>query len=223
MENLTSFVVNVINNDGTPKIDRKMTEKEWATYQSNMAALRETLKESCKSNCSGINVSLCRQITVPLQTKQKHASIAYHAPGGNSYKTIGTSGNFPITTQAILKFFGKKVPLEDLIQIALQGDWISKEGGTYWHYIDAVCVAYGLCVARISSFEQILATMQRKGLVAALFKHDLFPKGLGAHLGIITKVDGDHVFMRSPSKSCQERVSVKDFCDNLLTMWTIVE
>lgn len=224
MEKLTSFVVNVANSDKTPKIEREMTPAEWSAYNAKMAALQETMRENAKFDCSGIEVSLKKKISLPLQDSDEYAAISYHKPGFNPQKSIASSGNFPLTVQAVLKYFGKKIPLEDLIQIANYGDWISEAGGTYWHYIDAVCYAYNLCAVRIADFSQINTAIENGGLVIALLKHDLFPEGLGNHLSVVTDVIYKRVYMKSTSSGYYaEPISASDFMGNCLALWAIVE
>lgn len=224
MEKLTSFVVDVTNSDKTPKIEREMTSTEWGAYNEKMTALQETMRENAKFECSGIDISLKKDISLPLQDTEEFASMSYHKIGFNPQKSIATSGNFPLTVQAVLRYFGKEVKLEDLIQIAQYGDWISEGGGTYWHFIDAVCFAYDLCAVRISSFTQVEKAIENGGLTIALLKHDLFPQGLGNHLGVLTKVKYKSVFMKSTSSGeCEENLSTSDFMGNCLALWAIVE
>lgn len=227
MKNLTSFVVDVANSDKTPKVERDMTHEEYEEYKSNMSALQRKMRKKAKTrgNNTGVYVSsLNKKIDIPLQDAVPFWAIPYHKPGFNPEKTIATSGNFPLTVQAILKYFGKEVPLEDLIQIAHQGDWISVGGGTYWHFIDMYAYAYNLCAARISTFNQVRTAMNSGGLVIALLKNKLFPKGLGNHLAVITKVKRNKIFMKSTSSGEKiEVVSYRDFLNNCLALWAVVE
>lgn len=224
MENLTSFFVNVANRDGTPKAECEMPKEEYEAYKTKMAALQEIMRENAGLvKCLGVDISLNREIDMPLQDTYEFFAISYHKTGFNPQKSIATSGNFPLTVQAVLKYFGKVVKLEDLIQIANWGDWISKGGGTYWHYIDAISYAYGLRTERISTFKQVEDTMRNGGLALALFTNDLFPQGLGSHLSVITRLDHWDIYMRSTSGETNEVLSPKTFLENCLVLWSITK
>lgn len=217
MEILTSFAV--VLDDGK----REMTAEDYKRYQTNMLLLRENMQRSTKFSCSGINAALRKHIGIPFQKTNENKAIPYHAPGMNFEKTIATSGNFPLTMQGILRFFNQKVPLDTLIQFAIEGDWISKDGGTYWRFIDAVCFRYGLKPLRISECAQIKDAMEDGGIVAALIKHDIFPEELENHLSVITGFDFSSVYMKSTSTKGLEVLPIDDFFENALVLWAITE
>lgn len=216
------FVVNVQNPDGTVKAEREMSKAEWEDYLDNMQELKKNMhaQKECEHRNS-YEITAKRRVNLPLQATDENAKISYCSKRFPSKKTIATSGNFPLTIKSVLESFGKSVALEDLIYIAKWGDWISAEGGTYWHFIDATCYAYGLKCARISTMDQIKECLENKGVVLALISKDLFPNGLGNHLSAIIKVVNSKIFITSTSTLDTEVLVWGDFFSGSEAVWAI--
>ena len=232
MEKTTEFTLNVWHEiDRSPRIEREMSKEMWAEYRSNMDALTAEMRaQACEFEADDKYYTLLTErstvsrvkLNMPLQNSQKFSEIPYRAVNSTSKKTIATSGNFPLVTKEVLEHFGKSISLKDLIRIALYGDWIAPEGGTYWHFIDTVCYAYHLNCKRISMLSDVLQTLQHgDGIVIALLANKLFPNGLGRHLAVVRGVVKGKVIMQSTSKVGYESVTLKEFFENCDVIWSI--
>lgn len=216
------FVVNVQNPDGTVKAEREMTKAEWEEYLHHMQELKKNMyaQKKCE-NRDSYEMTAKRQVNLPLQVANEFTRISYCSSRYLSDKTIATSGNFPLTIKSVLEAFGKSVALEDLICIAKWGDWITPDGRTYWHFIDATCYAYGLKCARISTMDQIKECLENNGVVLALISKDLFQNGLGNRLSTVIKVVSSKIFIRSTSTAYTEVLVWGDFFNGSEAIWAI--
>lgn len=209
--------------NGYPRIDYKMSENDYKEYRSMMDSLYESLHnpEEILDMCAkskdvqhqfafvsknrldliSQDSTICEEIPYPISGEVLDES---------NYETLKTHGIILIIAYAVLNYFGKEVSLEDLTWIAIWGDWHHKNG-TWWHYLDVVCHAYGLYVVREKSWlETYNKLCVGNFLTVALLDHEMFPEVTGNSLVLVTSIFDGKVEFFHPKKGvelCSDYIS----------------
>lgn len=213
------------DSEGYPEIKREMTPEQYEEYKAATSRLLETIKENASKPMTaleGVTIGVQHE-RMPLiwQNSDECKAIPYPAEGFEG-RTVATSGEFPIVAYMLLKYFGKECALEDLVRIALWGDW-HHANGTWHHYLDVVCQAYDLKISRISSLEQVENCMERGGVSVALLDNSLFPGARGNVLSVIISLDDLEVFFYSP-RNPEGRLcllSAAEFLKHTKVLWGV--
>lgn len=203
--------------NGYPRLDYEMTPEDYAAYRAVMDNLYKALhnSEEILDMCAKSKdvqhqfafVDTDKLDLIPQDSKICE-DIIYPISGELvdewNCETVKTHGIFLIIAYAVLKFFGKEVSLEDLTLIAVYGDWHHKENGTYWHYLDVVCQAYGLKTLRLSSWYGVYDKIAIGDFLAvALLDHKMFPEITGNSLVLITSISNGEISFFHPKKACK--------------------
>lgn len=220
--------------NGYPRIDREMTPEDYNEYRKVTDEIYKTLynreelrlvRELSIGSYNFANVDLDRLTLVP-QDSEDLKNIFYPISGELvdqwNCETVQTHGIFQIITYAVLNYFGRVVSIEDLTKIAVYGGWHHKNG-TWWHYIDVICQAYGLKVLRESSWKEVYEKLSIGNFLAvALLDHEMFPEITGNSLVLITKIDGGKIEFFHPKKGIRLcRKYIGNFAAYTRVLWGI--
>lgn len=209
--------------NGYPQLEREMSSDDYKAYREATDSIYKSLynlKEIIglyTASKDGLNnsamVDKTRLKLIP-QDSEICKDISYPISGESvnpwNCETLKTHGIFQIITYTVLNYFGKEVSLEDLTQIALQGGWHHKNG-TWWHYLDVVCQAYGLYILRQGSWMSTYHKLNVGNFLAvALLDHEMFPEVTDNSLVLITKIDNGEIEFFHPKKGielCSDYIS----------------
>lgn len=209
--------------NGYPRIERELSPTDYDAYRKatdeltkslhNLEDIQDLYDRSeravidlnfAKKNMAILNSSLI------LQNSPICESISYPIVGKTDSETLRTHGTFQIITYAVLDYFHKKESLENLAQIAAYGGW-HHENGTWWHYLDVVCQAYGLKTFRLGNWNDIYDKMTMdEFLVVALLDHKMFPEVRGNSLVLITSIYNGEISFFHPKKGSRKAKCVTD-------------
>lgn len=210
--------------NGYPRIDYEMSPSDYAKYRKAIdkfsGALhndKEIVDLYDKSECDAIEMmhiaSLDRsRLKLIPQDSEICENIPYPISGQPqpNTETLKTCGSFPIITYAVLSYFGKKISLENLAQIADFGGW-HHQNGTWWHYLDVVCQVYGLKILHFDSWSEVYDKIVEGDFVAvALLDHEMFPEVRGNSLVLITSIFDGKVSFFHPKKACKSAKCVRE-------------
>lgn len=217
-----------VNSDGTPKIQARMTPEEYAEYKKHLQEMSNSLKEN---RIKVINdLKRIGPVYMPLsglnlacQTCSEFKNIPYPIPSEPT-RTVASSGAFQIIVYTVLSYFGKNVSVEELTRIANFGDWQHDKNGTWHHFVDVMCLAYGLDVARIGDWQYVGIAMNYNELVVALLDHKMFPDSRGNNLVLITGISNGEVFFYHPRFGDSFlRCGIAHFMLNTKVLWGITD
>ncbi len=211
--------------NGYPRIDREMTPEDYNEYRKAMDDICSALHnpqgisdmdKMSKDVFDFTKVHSYRLTLVPQDSKTCE-DILYPISGETvdewNCETLKTHGIFQIIAYTVLQYFGKEVSLEDLTKIAVYGGWHHKNG-TWWHYIDVICQAYGLGVLRENSWKEIYEKLSIGNFLAvALLDHEMFPEVTGNSLVLITAINNGKIEFFHPKKGT-------DFCSEDISRFT---
>lgn len=214
-----------INLDGTPKIEREMTEHDYENYKEVNKKIFESFQQSRDliPSCLGdADVAIkIYKLDAIFQDENRCKCIPYPASDDSS-KTFATSGMFQLIFHSILSYFGKEESLENLAMVANYGNW-HHPNGTWHHYIDTMCQAYGLGCYRFSNAMNIKNVMTNGGLAVVLLDHSMKPSGHGNLLVIVTAIKDGNVEFFSPAFTDGKihGASLRHFFKNVKVMWGV--
>lgn len=225
--------------NGYPRIERELSPTDYDAYRKatdelckslhNPKEIRDLYDETKGAAIEMEHLAMLDTSLLKLvpQNSQICETIPYPISGQvpPDCETLRTHGIFQIITYAVLDYFGEKVSLENLTQIADFGGW-HHENGTWWHYLDVVCQTYGLKTLRFGSWSEAYHKMVEGDFLAvALLDHEMFPEVTGNSLVLITSIfDGEITFFH-PKKACRKckytRDSIYRFTKYVKVLWGI--
>lgn len=191
-----------VNADGTPKIQARMTHEEYMEYKKQLEEMANGLKKDRMSfikileRVTPVHLHLER-LNLIRQTRSEFKNIPYPVPSEPT-RTVASHGAFQIIVHNVLKYFGKDVSVEDLTWIANFGDWQHDKNFTWHHFVDVVCKAYGLDIARLGTWEYVYSMMKCGCMVVALLDHKMFPDGHGNSLVLVTGIEDEEIIFYHP-------------------------
>lgn len=225
-ENIYRFPYGV-NSDETPKIQARMTPEEYANYKENLQKMDKGLKRGSVATIR--ELSSMAPVYVPInglnlvrQTCTEFKNIPYPVPSDPA-RTVASHGAFQIILHNVLRYFGKSVSVENLTKFANFGDWHDKNG-TWHHFIDVICKAYGLDTVRLGSWSYVYRAINDGNLIVALLDHKMFPEGYGNSLVLITGIEkGDIIFYHPRFGDDLCRCEIAHFMLNTKVLWRIAD
>lgn len=191
-----------VNEDGTPKIQARMTPEEYAEYKKHLAEVADGLKKNRILFIKAVKESTFAytaiyNLDLVYQKCDEFKRIPYPVPSEPT-RTVASHGAFQIVVHNVLKHFGKNVSVEDLTKIANYGDWQHDKNGTWHHFVDVVCKAYGLDVVRLGNWKYVYSLINQGYMVVTLLDHKMFPDGHGNSLVLVTGIEGDEIEFYHP-------------------------
>lgn len=217
-----------VNADGTPKIQARMTHEEYMEYQKYLVEMADGLKKDRMSFIK--NLSRVTPAYTPIhglnlvrQTCSEFKNIPYPVLSEPT-RTVASHGAFQIIVHNVLKYFGKDVSVEDLTRIANFGDWQHDKNGTWHHFVDVVCKAYGLDVARLGDWMYVYSLIYQGYMVVALLDHKMFPDGHGSSLVLVTGIEDEEIIFYHPRFGDDLwRCGIAHFMLNTKVLWGITD
>lgn len=228
----------VKDENGYPKITREMTPRQYdGNYKPALTEIRKQMDKNLEtiikleengriyeSRWGSAAVELER--VVPLVQDTEYYRAFLYPTKNFPNRTLDIYGEFMIVTGMVLKYFGIKnvEPEGELLQIANYGDW-QHNNGTWHHYIDTVCEAYGISTTRLSKVQQMIQYMKRGGLTVVLLDNKMFPGSIGNCLVLVTEIVPrynwvGYYFPGGPEKSEHFRGnSLGDFVKGAKVIW----
>lgn len=197
---------------GCPKIKREMTEHQYSDYSFIDQKFENMIKENSKENFATTYNATLDMKKLPLI--QDECDAMYY----------GEFGKFIIVTYNALKYFGVDVTIDDLVRIALWGDWYCSEG-TNHHYIDVVCSAYGMYVTRVTALQQIAENISSdKGFAIAMLDKKAIPEATESTPVIITEISNGEVYFcyLTENGNKKSHLEASDLLKYTKTFWTIL-
>lgn len=180
--------------DGYPKISSVIRNTNYRKYKQVVERLYlslQTAKISIDSLKETLTLSVDNERFHPMTLDSDRCRALVYPVKGYKDRTVATSGEFIVMANMVIDYFNKSDSenlLEDLLRIALWGNWHHKHG-TWPHYLDVMCEAYGIETTRLSSINHILGWMKRGGVSVALLDDEIFPEFFGDCLVFITELN----------------------------------
>ncbi len=215
-----------VNTDETPKIQARMTPEEYTEYKKHLAEMTNGLKKNRMafiknlSEVAPVHLDL-KRFDLVRQTCSEFKNIPYPVPSEPT-RTVASHGAFQIIVYNVLKYFGKDVSIEDLTRIANFGDWQHDQNGTWHHFVDVVCQAYGLNAIRLGKWKHVYKAISRGNIIVALLDHKMFLNGHGSSLVLVTGIENKEVIFYHPRFGDDLwRCGMAHFMLNTKVLWLI--
>lgn len=211
--------------NGYPRIERELSPTDYDAYCKTTEELRKSLHnpKEIRDFCDESKGAAIEMEHFAMLDMSRLKMISQDSPiceeilypiSGHTWsdgETLKTHGIFQIITYAVLDYFGEKESLENLTQIATYGGWHHKNG-TWWHYLDVVCQAYGLKTLRFGSWSEVYDKMVEGDFLAvALLDHEMFPEFTGNSLVLITSIFDGEISFFHPKKGYDGKMTPSNY------------
>lgn len=201
-----------------------MTPQEYDSYSISREVIEESIKRNAKEVCrikGNVSIDINR-LPLVWQGSDEYKAIAYPTKGYEC-RTLYTSGIFPIVVYMVLKYYKIDVTLEDLVRIALWGDW-HHANGTWHHYLDVMCEAYGLKTTRVTTVQQLADCIKKDdGLAVAMVDNSILTDTAGNTLVVIIKISDDEISFYYPGDGRIRTFESKEIMEHAKMLWIISE
>lgn len=220
-----------VNADGTPKIQAKMSHEEYEEYKRHSAEMADGLQQNLKEAAVELKKHSFRapqyldvnKLDLLYQKTNEFEAIPYPVPS-EPLRTVASHGGYQIIVHNIIKYFGKDVSVKDLTEIANFGCWQHDPNGTWRHFIDAMCQAYGLNPVRLGTWKTVYDEVSEGNLIVASLAHKMYPEGHGNALVLITGIENGNFIFYHPRFGANLQIhGAAEFMANTAVLWKISE
>lgn len=218
-----------VNADGTPKIQARMTHEEYMEYKEQSAEMSDGLQQNLKKAAVELKKRSFKapqyldtnRLELLYQKTNEFDAIPYPVPSEPT-RTVASHGGYQIIVHNIIKYFGKDVSIKDLTEIANDGYWQHDPIGTWRHFVDVMCQAYGLDPVRLGTWETVYDEISNDNLIVASLAHKMYPDGHGNALVLITGIEnGNFIFYHPRFGANLQIYGIADFMANTAVLWKI--